>query len=103
MNQAVTLKAQDTETNVQQTLTLTLDSQLAQSLAQLAQQQNLSLKETALSVLRQAANLPEKPKTQENTPIGDSLNHFFGSWTDEEYQAFQKTQEVFAEIDFDFL
>lgn len=86
---------------MQQILTLKLDSQLEQFLAQLAQQKELSLNETALSVLRQAANLPEKPKTQENTPIGDKINEFVGIWTKEEAAEFRASIAFFDVIDED--
>ena len=70
------------------------DEELSERLKGLAQREGISLNKAALRLLRKGAGLPEA-----SGPIGNSLDHLFGVWTQEEYEQFNKDIEVFETID----
>ena len=70
------------------------DDELSDRLKGFAQREGISLNQAALRLLRKGAGLPETSGV-----IGNSLDHLFGVWTQEEYEQFNKEIEVFETID----
>ena len=70
------------------------DDELSNRLKGLAQREGISLNQAALRLLRKGAGLPET-----SGAIGNSLDHLFGVWTQDEFEKFNKELEVFETID----
>ena len=66
-----------------------VDEALLDELKAIARACNISLNEAALLVLRKGAGLK----------VGNSLDWFIGTWSDEEAREFMKSQRVFETID----
>ena len=74
-----------------------LDKPLAEKIRSLAQVEGLSLNQAVLKLLRRGAGLDvEKPK---KNVIGDSLDWFIGSATEEETRELEESLKIFDTID----
>ena len=74
-----------------------LGDELEESIRRLAQREGISLNQAALKLLRKGAGLSDS-QGSENT-IGDSLDDLFGTWNQEEAEAFNAALEVFERAD----
>lgn len=70
------------------------DDELSDRLKGLAEREGISLNQAALRLLRKGAGLPET-----SGPIGNSLDHLFGVWTQEEADEFDAAVAEFDTID----
>ena len=71
---------------------------LVQRMRELAARDGISLNKVALRLLRQGAGLEDRPADADC--IGDSLDRFIGTWTDEETDEFlAEIEETFGQID----
>ena len=73
------------------------DDELSARLRGLAQREGISLNQAALRLLRKGAGLADDGRPP--GPIGNSLDHLFGVWTQAEYEEFNKAIEEFETID----
>ncbi len=73
------------------------DDELSARLRGLAQREGISLNQAALRLLRKGAGLDDDGRSP--GPIGNSLDHLFGVWTQAEYEEFNKAIEEFETID----
>ena len=73
------------------------DDELSARLRGLAQREGISLNQAALRLLRKGAGLADDDRGP--GPIGNSLDHLFGVWTQAEYEEFNKAIEDFETID----
>ncbi len=73
------------------------DDELSARLRGLAQREGISLNQAALRLLRKGAGLTDDGRSP--GPIGNSLDHLFGVWTQDEYEEFNKAIEEFETID----
>ena len=69
------------------------DDELSDRLRRLAHREGISLNEADLRLMRRGAGLPD------GRPIGNSLDHLAGSWTEAEAAAFDQELEVLGTID----
>ncbi len=74
-----------------------LDDDLARKVRSLAKDEGLSLNQAVLKLLRRGAGLAA-PKPDEDV-IGNSLDWFIGSWSDQDLKEFQEATKIFDEID----
>mgnify|MGYP000029378839 CR=1 FL=1 len=73
-----------------------VDKDLEGKLKSVAKSGTLSVNQLILNSLRKSLGLEkDKIHTKEYT----DLNFLFGKWTDDEYEAFEKTQKNFQSID----
>jgi len=73
-----------------------VDNNLEKKLKVAAKSGSLSVNQLILNSLRKSLGLEkDKIHTREYT----DLNFLFGKWTEEEYEAFEKTQKDFQSID----
>lgn len=75
-------------------LTVRLDDSLAQAVKELASTEGISLNKAAVRLLRRGAGL-EAPRKK----VGNSLDKYFGTWTQEEYAEFERATADFNVID----
>ena len=76
-----------------------LDDKLSESIRQLAEKKGISLSKAALHMLYVGAGLPP-PSTPKKGPIGNSLDDFIGSWTQEQLdEMLALIEEEFEKID----
>ena len=73
------------------------DDDLERSIRQLARREGISLNQAALKLLRRGAGLPDGQG--DGRTIGDALDDLFGSWSQEEAEAFDAALEVFESVD----
>ena len=73
------------------------DDDLERSIRQLARRDRISLNQAALKLLRRGAGLPDGQG--DGRTIGDALDDLFGSWTQDEADAFDAALEVFESVD----
>ena len=73
------------------------DDELAEAIRQLARRDGTSLNQAALKLLRRGAGLPDGQGDGRN--IGSALDDLFGSWSQEEAEAFDASLEVFETVD----
>ena len=73
------------------------DDDLERSIRQLARREGISLNQAALKLLRRGAGLPDGQGDGRN--IGDALDDLFGSWSQDEAEAFDAALEVFESVD----
>lgn len=71
------------------------DEALQQAVEETARREDISLNKAVVRLLRRGAGLDPEPATI----IGNSLDHLFGTWTEEEYQEFVEATRIFEEID----
>lgn len=76
------------------------DDELALRVQEIAEEQHISLNKAVLRLLRIATGLDKMAKPPNR--IGDRLDEFIGSWSDEEEKRVNKVTKVFDEIDSDF-
>ena len=75
-----------------------VDKDLENKLKGTAKSESLSVNQLILNSLRKSLGL-EKNKI--HTRQYSDLNFLFGKWTEDEYEAFEKTQKNFQSIDAD--
>jgi hypothetical protein len=63
-----------------------IDEVLEQKIKSLALEKNISLNKAALLLIKKGAGLNAEPKTN---VVGNSLNAFIGSWSEEDYDEFR--------------
>ena len=74
------------------------DDALSARLRQLAEREGISLSKAALRLMRKGAGLAEmNPKPRK--PVGHSLDHLFGTWTQAEFDEFTTAVEVFETVE----
>jgi Ribbon-helix-helix protein, copG family len=81
---------------VSRQLTIRTDDDLAEEIERLAAAEGTSRNRVVLRLLRQAAGL-EKPAAADE--VGDSLDWFIGSWSEERAQELERAFADFEEID----
>ena len=69
-------------------LTIRLDDALGLAIEDLARREGISRNQAVLRLLRKGAGIEEQ--TGEKGVIGNSLDWFFGSWTEEQAQEFDE-------------
>lgn len=78
-------------------LTIRYDDELGEAIEREARREGLSRNRAALRLLRRGAGL-DKAKLDEDV-IGNSLDSFFGTWTDKDLREFEEATKIFEEID----
>ena len=73
------------------------DDDLERAIRQLARGEGVSLNQAALKLLRRGAGLPDGQG--DGRTIGDGLDDLFGSWSQDEADAFDAALEVFESVD----
>ena len=73
------------------------DDELSSAIQGLAQREGISLNKAALRLLRKGAGLADGSESRGK--IGSSLDHFFGSWTQEQADELNEALKDFEEID----
>jgi len=73
------------------------DDELSSAIQGLAQREGISLKKAALRLLRKGAGLAADGAGRPR--IGDSLDHFFGSWTQDQADELDAALKEFDTID----
>ena len=73
------------------------DDELSSAIQGLAQREGISLNKAALRLLRKGAGLADG--SEGRGKIGSSLDHFFGSWTQEQADELNEALKDFEEID----
>ena len=71
-----------------------LDDKLSESIRQLAEKKGISLSKAALHMLYVGAGLPPPP-TPKKGPIGNSLDKYFGTMSQEEFDELNAILEEF--------
>ena len=66
-----------------------LDGELIDSIERYAKLNGLEVNDAVTKLLRNGVGLPDVPKRPPG-PIGNALDEFFGVWTDEEAEEFNK-------------
>ncbi len=79
-------------------LTIRYDDQLSQEIDELARREGISRNQAVVRLLRKGAEI-EGPRP-ENT-IGEALDWFIGSWSDEQAREFEEVIADFERIDDD--
>jgi predicted transcriptional regulator len=80
-------------------LTIRYDDELARKIEALAQEEGLSRNKLIARLLRKAAGLDEA--TTDQNVIGDSLDWFIGSWSEQRAAEFEEATGDFETIDED--
>jgi hypothetical protein len=73
------------------------DAELEQRLRALARREGVSLNQAALRLMRRGAGLERTEAAQ--GAVGDTLEAFFGGWTEAEAEAFTAAVAVFEQVD----
>lgn len=73
------------------------DDELSDRLRHLAQREGTSLNQAALKLLRKGAGLADD--AHDTRTIGSSLDDLFGTWSQDEAEAFNEALEVFETVD----
>lgn len=71
------------------------DDELADYIRDLARREGISLNRAVLRLVRRGANLDDP----DADVVGSSLDHFVGTWTAEEADAFDRALADFSRID----
>lgn len=83
-------------------LTIRLEPELARAVEDRARAAHVSLNEAALQLLRQAAGVGAAPGGRyPRGAIGHALDKYFGTWTKEEAEEFDRNVAFFGKIDED--
>jgi hypothetical protein len=85
------------ETPVPHQLTIRYDDVLAREIEELARREGISRNQAAVRLLRQGARLEEPDRARE--AIGDSLDWFIGSWTQEQARELEEAIADFEMVD----
>lgn len=80
-------------------LTIRYDDVLAREIEDLARREGISRNQAALRLLRKGARIEEP--AQPRDAIGDSLDWFIGSWTDERARELEEAVADFEMVDED--
>jgi hypothetical protein len=80
-------------------LTIRYDDRLAREIAELARREGISRNQAAVRLLRKGARLEEPDKARD--AIGDSLDWFIGSWTQEQAKELEAAVADFEMVDED--
>ena len=80
-------------------LTIRYDDELFREIETRAEREGLSRNQVAVRLLRKGAGLEMARESKE--VIGHSLDHHFGTWTEEQYQEFHEAIAPLEEIDED--
>lgn len=78
-------------------LTIRYDEALAREIEDLARRKGISRNRAVVRLLRKAARLEEPAEARD--AIGDSLDWFIGSWTDEQAQQLEEAIADFEMVD----
>jgi len=78
-------------------LTVRFDAALAREIEELAQREGISRNQAAVRLLRKGARLDEPERGRE--VIGDSLDWFIGSWTEEQAREVEVAVADFEMVD----
>ena len=73
------------------------DAELEKAIRDLAESEGISLNRAALELLRRGAGLDTENPPKDR--IGDSQNHLWGHWTEEDAQEFEEAIKEFDRID----
>lgn len=73
------------------------DDELSSAIQGLAQREGISLNKAALRLLRKGAGLADDGEGRPR--IGNSLDHFFGSWTQDQADELDAALKEFDKID----
>ncbi|HVT61513.1 MAG TPA: hypothetical protein VHR45_24340 [Thermoanaerobaculia bacterium] len=80
-------------------LTIRYDDALAREIEDLARREGISRNRAAVRLLRKGARLEEPDQARDE--IGDSLDWFIGSWTDEQARELEQAIADFEMVDED--
>ena len=75
------------------------DDELSAAIQDLARREGISLNKAALRLLRKGAGLADGAEGRRK--VGSSLDHLFGSWTQEQVDELNEALEQFEKIDED--
>ena len=75
-----------------------IDPALSDAVQRLAERDGVSLNKAALKLLRQGAGLPQLTPT---SVVGNSLDHFFGTWTAEDVAIMNEAEKYMDRVDED--
>lgn len=75
------------------------DDELSDAIRGLARREGISLNKAALRLLRKGAGLDDG--SERRGKVGSSLDHLFGSWTQEQVDEMNEALEQFEKIDED--
>lgn len=78
-------------------LTVRYDEALAREIEELAKREGISRNQAAVRLLRKGARLDEPEGSRQ--PIGNSLDWFIGSWSDEDARELTEATADFERID----
>ena len=73
------------------------DKHLEQHLRELAKREGISLNKAALILMKKGAGLSDE--TESSTAIGNALDHFIGSWSEEEERKVLEGIAMFETVD----
>lgn len=80
-------------------LTIRYDDALAREIEDLARREGISQNQAAVRLLRKGAHIAEPDQPRQG--IGDSLDWFIGSWTDEQARELERAVADFEMVDQD--
>lgn len=76
------------------------DDEIAKRLQQITDERHTSLNKATLRLLRQATGLDYA--TASPNRVGEALDSFNGTWTEDEERSFNQATNVFVELDAEF-
>jgi len=76
-----------------------IDPELEQRLRDVAREHRISLNKAAILLLRRGVGLEEEGDDEPKGAVGDSLDAYFGGWTEAEANAFDAAVAVFEQVD----
>lgn len=77
-------------------LTIRYDDDLAREIEELAELEGISRNQAVVRLLRKGAGMAARG---DEGVIGHSLDHHFGTWTEEEFREFEEAVADFEKID----
>jgi hypothetical protein len=78
-------------------LTIRYDERLAREIEELARREGISRNQAVMRLLRKGAGLDDADRRED--AIGESLDWFIGSWTEERAREFEEAAGDFERID----
>ena len=78
-------------------LTIRYDERLAREIEELARREGISRNQAVMRLLRKGAGLDDADRRKD--AIGESLDWFIGSWTEERAREFEEAAADFERID----
>lgn len=82
-------------------LTIRYDDAVAREIEELARRERISRNQAAVRLLRKGARMEEAEPDQAPNAIGDTLDWFIGSWTDEQARELDDAIADFEMVDED--